>query len=84
MFEDIPQGMLIMTPNDPFFGEVLHSSYPPGWKGSVDSDFSQTFVCDASTGLLRPANYQDLEEYVLGGEYDEVVGEDEDGWLLQT
>jgi hypothetical protein len=71
-----PHNRLIMTPEEPFFWEILQTTPPPGWKQQVDSDHSGIFVCDAVTGIMRPATHDELDEYVEGGEYDEVLGEE--------
>ena len=74
-----PERKLIMTPDSPFFYEILHGSLPPGWKSQADSEFSRMFVVDSSTGILRPTTYDQLEEYVEGGEYDDF--DEDDGCL---
>lgn len=74
---------LIMTPDSPFFYEILQSTPPPTSKERIDSDHSGVFVCDSVTGIMRPATNDELTEYVEGGEYDEIL-KDEDECLLLT
>lgn len=67
-----------MTPDSPFFDEILQSTPPPGWRKQIDSDHSGVFVCNGVTGIMRPATHDELIEYVEGGEYDEILeGEEE-------
>jgi hypothetical protein len=69
---------LIMLPDHPNFGAILHSKLPPGWQNSIDSDFSGTFCVRADTGLLEPLSADKLDEYLDGGEYDELELDDDD------
>ena len=71
MFDNIPQGELIMTPSNPQFDWILNTSPPPGWKNSVNSDFQGFFIVRADTGLMEPAWGAELDEYIEGGELDE-------------
>lgn len=68
---------LIMTPEHPDFGAILHSKLPPGWQDSLNSDFSGTFAVRAETGLLQPLSGEALEEYLWCGEYDELDLDDD-------
>jgi hypothetical protein len=71
MFDKIPQGELIMTPESPMFDWILNTSPPPGWKNSVTSDFQGFFIVRADTGLMEPAWGTALDDYIEGGELDE-------------
>ena len=82
-FEKVPPGELIMTPDWPWFNEILQETPPPGWRQSVDSDFSRAFIVDSATGIMRPATDAELDEYIEGGEYDEMVSGQEE-WLTLT
>lgn len=74
---------LLLLPGDPGFSETLALNPPPSpnHQGNI-------FVMGAE-GLLRFADDADLEEYLLGGEYDEIMGDqdldfeegEEDEWL---
>lgn len=66
---------LIMTPDDPEFDYYLHSAPPPG---SNWVEEQKTFVVDAITGLLRQVNRSQLDDYLYGGEYDEVMEDQEE------
>lgn len=77
-----PEIKLIMTPDSPFFYEILQTAPPPNWRSEVGSDFSQTFVCDHQTGILRPATDWELWEYAEGGEYDEIASRDEECFAI--
>lgn len=63
---------LILTPEDPGFYETLHGSFPPGWRDNIGVDFAQSFVVKADTLCLTPVTQQELDEYLWGGEYDEL------------
>jgi hypothetical protein len=72
---------LIMVPGDPGFQEILGMALPPGWRGERDrhsGDFA--FIADHETGLLRPCSFEELDEYIEGGEYEarlEALGDEE-------
>lgn len=69
---------MIMLPSHPDFYHILHTAKPPGWQNYNRVDGEVAFVVDAETKILRPASRNEFFEYALGGEYDEVVGEDAD------
>jgi hypothetical protein len=63
---------LIILPCDPEFHQVVGWNLPPDWKAVADRIGERpTFIVDASSGLMRPATPDELDEYVYGGEYDE-------------
>ena len=55
---------LIITRDDPRFEETLNSRIPPG------QTFSNHYVMGVD-GIMRSVSEQELEEYLLGGEYEE-------------
>lgn len=58
----------LLLPGDPGFFEILYSNTPPG------TTLTNTFFADFKTGLLRQATDEsDLENYLLGGEYQAVM-----------
>lgn len=65
--------MLIYTPDHPEFYEILHSAPPPGWKNVINSDFSGCFAVRSDSLLLCPLSPEEEEEYLEGGEYDELA-----------
>jgi hypothetical protein len=67
---------MIITPDNPLFWETLHAQLPPGWQDYNRVDGEVGFVVDGYSGLMRPANRQELIEYVYGGEYDLVEPDD--------
>lgn len=68
-----PESSLIL-PDSPLFHATLYGHLPPG------SLPCGAFVVSADTGLMRPATPRELEDYLEGGEYDEVThGELGDG-----
>ena len=63
---------LIMTPEHPHF-DAWYSSFLNHWRRNQDGERQNvSFVMDAQTNNYRPANQQELEDYLEGGEYDQV------------
>lgn len=71
MYDLIPRGELIMTPDHEMFDWILNTSPPPGWKNSITSDFEGFFIVRADTGIMEPAWGATLDDYCQGGELDE-------------
>lgn len=66
----------IILPGDPEFNFTLGTFIPFGWQNEIKSD-EFAFVM-STDGLLRVAkNHQEINEYVYGGEWDEVVNVDQ-------
>lgn len=64
----------LILPDNPLFDETLATAPPPNWReyAATSGDGNAVgFVADASSGVLRPANWNDIEDYVWGGEWDE-------------
>lgn len=70
---------MIMLPDHPDFWGILHGSIPPG-------EQAEYYCVSANSGLYFLATEEQATEYVLGGEYDEVLAQDseEQEWLKQT
>jgi hypothetical protein len=62
----------IILPDSPLFHATLYGSLPPG------SSPCGAFVISSESGLMRPATPRELEDYIEGGEYDEVMGDELD------
>lgn len=58
----------IMVPSDPGFYQILHNPH-------LSSQKAAFWLVRADTGLLEPATLEEVNEYLQGGEYSEVVGE---------
>lgn len=56
----------LIYPGHPEFDQVL-CTLPPGESDSGDT----AFVADSVTGILRAVGRKELDDYLLGGEYDE-------------
>ncbi|MGL5872844.1 MAG: hypothetical protein ACRC2R_10835 [Xenococcaceae cyanobacterium] len=68
----------LILPGHPLF-DITLATPPPDWKALAHSEGEMPdFVMDATTGLFRTATADELEEYLSGGEYDEVFDEQED------
>lgn len=67
---------LLILPGDPDFDLAL-ATPPPDWvvKQQCCSE-PVNFVMDAQTGIFRTATQEELTEYLYGGEYEEVMGEE--------
>jgi hypothetical protein len=69
-------GQRLILPGDLEYERTL-ASIPPDWRNVAEkTNGSFAFVADHETRLLKAVNGQDFREYVLGGEYEEVVGEE--------
>jgi hypothetical protein len=70
--------MVLILPGHPLF-DITLATPPPDWKikqqGVSDA---LNFVKDSSSGVFRTVSPKELDEYLWGGEYDEVIGEDEE------
>jgi hypothetical protein len=64
---------LIMTPFDPGFYDILHSSLPPS-----SSDAQNCYVARAESEILEAVSYEEAWEYAWGGEYDELEADDDE------
>lgn len=62
----------LILPGDYLYIETLASS----WSFLHGQNPTQYYVTDAQTGMARPATAEEVNEYMLGGEYDEAMGED--------
>ena len=67
---------MIILPGHPLF-DITLATPPPDWvaKQQVTNE-PVNFVKDCETGIFRTATFEELQEYLLGGEYEEVMGED--------
>lgn len=64
----------IILPGDPLFDLTLSSSPPPGWTQTAAMTGEQcAFVVRLDSGLMEPVAPSELEEYLLGGEYQERI-----------
>lgn len=64
---------MILTPNDPEFYKILHSTPPPGWRNGIKGDFRGCFAVRADSLLLQPLSEAEAREYIYGGEFDELA-----------
>ncbi|MGK7899770.1 MAG: hypothetical protein AB4372_40670 [Xenococcus sp. (in: cyanobacteria)] len=62
----------LLLPGDPGFYETLHSRLPPGWIDRAGVDFANAFAVRAESYCLEPLSQKELDEYLYGGEYDEL------------
>lgn len=68
---------MLILPGHPLFDYTLFCAIPPDWRKTADQIGQNCcFVATAGSGLLRPATPNELEDYLNGGEYDEVMGEE--------
>lgn len=73
---------MLILPGHPLF-DITLATPPPDWKVKQQGVSDPlNFVKDALTGIFRTVTPDELEEYLYGGEYDEVIGEveEEEEW----
>ncbi len=64
----------LILPGDPLF-DITLATPPPNWRQVAEaSNGSYVFLGDEN-GMLRAASGHECREYLLGGEYDERIGE---------
>lgn len=70
----------LILPGDPEFNLAL-GAMPPNWQQARESSDGQfaLVVRAGSAGLLEPISGAELEEYLEGGEWDEVLDQQGDG-----
>lgn len=62
----------LIYPNHPDFYQILHSKPPPGWREKVGNNFSGAFAVRNDSLLIQPLSQSELDDYLYGGEYDEL------------
>jgi hypothetical protein len=71
----------LILPGDPLFDETLGASLPPGWEETAAQHGEQcAYVADHETGILRPASWDEMIDYMEGGEYEarlKALGDDD-------
>lgn len=67
----------ILLPGHPLFDVSLSQTLPPGWREEGLRKFGNVaqFVRRVDSPLLQPVSDAELNEYLHGGEWDEVEGE---------
>lgn len=69
---------MLILPGHPLFDLTL-ATPPPDWRLKQEkTNEGINFVKDVETGIFRSVTQQELMEYLLGGEYDEAMSEEED------
>lgn len=76
-----PNSRLIL-PGDEEYDLTIGSIMPFDWREYAYKNFGEiAFISDSQSGLLRPANKKETDEYLHGGEYQErmlAIGDEED------
>lgn len=63
---------MLILPGDPEFDFTLATAIPPNWLQVAEAIGQQVaLVAEVGSGLLRPASADELDDYLMGGEYDE-------------
>lgn len=65
-----------MLPTDSGFHEILQSAVPPGWLNHKHKTWGESAIVIRTDGMPELVNFQELDEYLLGGECDEVISDD--------
>jgi hypothetical protein len=67
-----------MLPEHPLFNIIL-ATPPPDFKNKqANSSVPINFIRDCESGIFRSATPEELEDYLYGGEYDQIMGDEED------
>ncbi|MBD2095129.1 hypothetical protein H6F90_08170 [Trichocoleus sp. FACHB-591] len=74
----------LILPGDPEFDQTLGLTLPPDWQvvASSSPEFSLVARVDQG-GVLSAVPWEEAQEYIEGGEYDERLEEFEDPDLLE-
>ena len=67
----------LLLPGDPGFAETMATAMQPGWQNVAATASTSWAFCLRDDGLMVPLVDAELEDYLYGGEYDEVTEEDE-------
>lgn len=75
----------ILTPDSPYFTETLNALIPQFWGQKLEHCGGHVvWAVRAGSGLMEPLSHAEADEYLYGGEYDQVgreQGEDEAIWV---
>ena len=63
----------IILPGHPLFDSYLYGTLPPGWRNYAYHNPDFAFVARTGSGILEAVCGEELDEYLEGGEYDELV-----------
>lgn len=70
---------MLILPGHPLFDLTL-ATPPPDWRLKQEkANEGINFVKDSETGIFRSVTQHELMEYLLGGEYEEVMSEEDWG-----
>lgn len=67
-----------MLPTDPGFYEIYQSAVPPGWLNHKHKNGGETAIVYRDSGQLELVNFQELDDYLYGGECDRVIASQQD------
>jgi hypothetical protein len=67
---------MLILPGDPLFDWTLACNLPPNWQ-QVSAYLGEAcvFVASAGSGVLRPCNSIETDDYLYGGEYGDRLEE---------
>ena len=69
----------LILPGDDEYDETIGSIYPFDWREFAWKNCGEfCFVVDSQSGLMRPASFEETDEYLYGGEYDELLDSNPD------
>jgi len=67
---------LLILPGDPEYYLTLGGNLPPGWdQVRAQTNGSFALVARAGSGLLEAVPWDEVEEFLEGGEYDQRMAE---------
>lgn len=64
---------MLLLPNNPLFDLTLLLARRPDYLEVEKRTGEQACFVAEESGLLRPATYDEMYDYLYGGEYDEVM-----------
>jgi hypothetical protein len=64
---------MLILPGNPLFDQTLGRNLPPDGAQFAASHSSFYYVARSGSGILEPVDERGLEEYLEGGEYEEVL-----------
>lgn len=63
----------LILPGHPDFEAWLHQNFPPDWGDFAYSNPDFAFVVRSDSRILEAVSHEEMEEYIEGGEYDELL-----------
>jgi hypothetical protein len=69
--------MDLILPGNPLFDLTLDTAIRPDASHYLNPSTGGLYMIKSADGLMRPATLEELNDYLYGGEYDEVYEDDD-------